>query len=42
MIALLAVLASTSAQLKQSLRVISIRLIQMFVPIVVLVLMFAQ
>ncbi len=42
MIALLAVLASTSVQLKQSLRVISIRLIQMFVPIVVLVLMFAQ
>ena len=41
MIALLAVAASTSAQLRQYLRVISIKLTQMYVPIVVLVLMFA-
>ena len=41
MIAPLAVAALTSAQLRQYQRVISIRLIQMYVPIVVLVLMFA-
>lgn len=42
MIAPLAVLALTNAQLRQSLKVISIRLILMFVLIVGLVLMFAQ